>query len=78
MSTKGSIKQDKTFNSKGTISFHIMKLSIIPSVLALASCALAAPGTLKPFLKRNPTGSFSLVAYSLDSSVVDIFYSDGM
>jgi hypothetical protein len=33
---------------------------------------------LKPFLKRNPTGSFSLVAYSLDSSVVDIFYSDGM
>lgn len=55
-----------------------MKLSIIPSILALASCALAAPGTLKPFLKRNPTGSFSLIAYSLESSVVDIFYSDGM
>ncbi|KAJ5886668.1 uncharacterized protein N7473_009342 [Penicillium subrubescens] len=55
-----------------------MKFSIIPSVLALASCVLAAPSTLKPFLKRNPTGSFKLVAYSLESSVVDIFYSDGI
>lgn len=60
-----------------------MKLGTFSSVLALASCALAAPGTVKPLLKRNPSGSFSLVAYSLvayslESSAIDIFYSDGV
>ena len=55
-----------------------MKLSIFSSVLSLASCALATPGTVTPLLKRNPSGSFSLVAYGLESSAIDIFYSDGL
>lgn len=54
-----------------------MKSRIFSSILALASCALAAPGTVKPLLKRNPSGSFSLVAYGLESNAIDIFYSDG-
>ncbi|KAJ5153178.1 uncharacterized protein N7482_009656 [Penicillium canariense] len=55
-----------------------MKSSIFSSVLAFAACALATPATVQPLLKRNPTGSFSLVAYSLASDYIDIFYSDGI
>ncbi|CEJ57135.1 hypothetical protein PEBR_31358 [Penicillium brasilianum] len=55
-----------------------MKFSALPSILALASSVLAAPGAVKPLLKRNPSGSFSLVAYGLESSAVKIFYSDGI
>lgn len=55
-----------------------MKFSALPSILALASSVLAAPGAVKPLLKRNPSGSFSLVAYGLESSAVKIFYSDGL
>ena len=55
-----------------------MKLSTLSAIFALVCCALAAPGTVKPLLKRNPSGSFSLMAYSLESSAIDIFYSDGV
>lgn len=54
-----------------------MRLALFPTLLAISAKALAAPSLVNDFNKRNPTGSFSLVAYGIASSYIDIFYSDG-
>lgn len=51
-----------------------MKLNLFSILLAITASALAAPSAVD---KRNPTGGFSLVAYGIASSYIDIFYSDG-
>jgi hypothetical protein len=53
-----------------------MKFTTFTSALALASGALAAPSLA--IEKRNPSGSFQLVAYGVASSAIPMFYSDGV
>ncbi|KAJ5652291.1 hypothetical protein N7507_009717 [Penicillium longicatenatum] len=53
-----------------------MKFTTFTSALALASGALAAPSLA--IEKRNPSGSFQLVAYGVASSAIPMFYSDGL
>lgn len=53
-----------------------MKFTTFATFLALTSGSLAAPAG-EALEKRNPTGSFSLIAYGAASSYIKIFYSDG-
>lgn len=53
-----------------------MKLTTFTSALALASSAVAAPSIA--IEKRNPSGSFELVAYGVADDAIRMFYSDGM
>lgn len=53
-----------------------MKFTILASALSFASAVLSAPSL--GFEKRNPNGSFKLVAYGVDASATDFFYSDGI
>ncbi|KAJ5692326.1 hypothetical protein N7462_001749 [Penicillium macrosclerotiorum] len=55
-----------------------MKITSFSSTLAFASLTLGALASVTPMVKRNPTGSFTLIAYSLESSYINIFYSDGI
>ncbi|KAJ6114905.1 hypothetical protein N7486_000683 [Penicillium sp. IBT 16267x] len=51
-----------------------MKLTTFTSALALASSAAAAPSIA--IEKRNPSGSFELVAYGVADDAIRMFYSD--
>jgi hypothetical protein len=51
-----------------------MKFTILGSALALASGALSAPSVVT---KRNPTGSFEIIAYGIEDAYIKTFYSDG-
>ncbi|KAJ5998983.1 hypothetical protein N7451_006793 [Penicillium sp. IBT 35674x] len=53
-----------------------MKLTTFTSALALASSAVAAPSIA--IEKRNPSGSFELVAYGVADDAIPMFYSDGL
>ena len=55
-----------------------MKLSIVSTLLALAMTVSSAPSVTLGFEKRDPAGSFKLVAYGIAPSAIDFFYSDGM
>ncbi|KAJ5246504.1 hypothetical protein N7468_001487 [Penicillium chermesinum] len=50
-------------------------ITLAPSVLALATGILGMPSLA---LKRNPTGSFGLVAYGIEKHPIAVFYSDGL
>ncbi|KAJ5772237.1 hypothetical protein N7520_002766 [Penicillium odoratum] len=52
-----------------------MKLTTFPS-LALASSTLAAPSLA--ISKRDPSGSFELLAYDVTDDGIKLFYSDGL
>ncbi|KAJ5594338.1 uncharacterized protein N7459_000546 [Penicillium hispanicum] len=54
-----------------------MKFNLLTSALALASGALSLPSEAG-LEKRNPTGSFELVAYDVTSTYIKLFYSDGL
>ncbi|KAJ5118937.1 hypothetical protein N7448_010643 [Penicillium atrosanguineum] len=54
-----------------------MKFNTLATFFALTSGSLAAPAG-EALEKRNPTGSFSLIAYGVASSYIKIFYSDGL
>lgn len=51
-----------------------MKFSTITHALTLATSALGAPSLA---VKRNPTGSFDIIAYGIEGSYIKLFYSDG-
>jgi hypothetical protein len=53
-----------------------MKFTTFTSALALTSSAVAAPSIA--IEKRNPSGSFELVAYGVANGAIRMFYSDGM
>ncbi len=53
-----------------------MKFNTLATFFALTSGSLAAPAG-EAIEKRNPTGSFELVAYDIASSYIKIFFSDG-
>lgn len=55
-----------------------MKLSIVSTLLALAMTVTSAPSVALGLEKRDPAGSFKLVAYGIAPSAIDFFYSDGM
>lgn len=52
-----------------------MKFSTLASsILALATTVVGAPSLA---LKRNPTGSFEIIAYGIEDGYIKLFYSDG-
>ncbi|KAJ5715713.1 uncharacterized protein N7483_012894 [Penicillium malachiteum] len=53
-----------------------MKLTTCASALAFASGAMSAPSLTVE--KRNPTGSFELIAYGAESTTIPMFFSDGL
>jgi hypothetical protein len=54
-----------------------MKFHLFAATLAWATHAMAAPSISKELEKRYPTGSFTLLAYGVANSAVNVFYSDG-
>ncbi|KAJ5762572.1 uncharacterized protein N7511_005954 [Penicillium nucicola] len=54
-----------------------MKLPLF-ATLFWATYAMAAPSISNGLEKRYPTGSFSLIAYGVANSAVNVFYSDGL
>ncbi|KAJ5297329.1 hypothetical protein PENANT_c005G11070 [Penicillium antarcticum] len=55
-----------------------MKFHLFAATLAWATHAIAVPSMSKKLEKRSPSGSFSLVAYGVAESGVNVFYSDGL
>lgn len=68
----------QTENLEPTSQRTTMKFNFFLGLLVLTANVLAAPSAVKDPEKRNPTGSFSLVAFGIASSYIDIFYSDGL
>lgn len=52
-----------------------MKFTTCASALALATGVMSAPSLTVE--KRNPTGSFELIAYGAESTAIPMFFSDG-
>lgn len=55
-----------------------MKLNLFSKLLVSTASILAALSAVQGLDKRNPAGSFSLIAYGTAPSYIDIFYSDGI
>jgi hypothetical protein len=54
-----------------------MKFHLFAATLAWTTHAMTVSSISKELEKRDPTGSFTLLAYGVGNSAADVFYSDG-